>query len=145
MSDGLAPAGGTSGPPAKPESPPAAPAGGAGPVTLEDVKRVVSEALAGLRPGRKGGDDGDSDVARQLREELATIRTHDAEGRKADRSRIAELEKQLLEATKAGGAGGSGGTPAGGGVGDLKPVGEKPPVKQMRRITRFMWGGNEDE
>jgi len=119
--------------------------GGSG-VTLEDVQRIVREAVQGLGSGAGAGAAATTppDVAAQVRSELEKIRQGERRrqqsGASKDAARISELERQLADATsKTGGDGGSASKAGGTGKGG----GEKPPVT-MRRLTRWMWGTEED-
>jgi hypothetical protein len=110
-------------------------------VTAADVERIVAAALAGAKPAGGSGDGG-TDVGAQLREELARIQEAHRSGRAADAKRIGELEAALKAATDAGGAAAG----AAGKVGEkLKKVPETGPKSSLRRVTRFMWGGPDDE
>jgi hypothetical protein len=125
------------------------------------VRRIVAEAVAGLvRPaggsgsggGSGGGSAGDpaSDVVAQMRRELDAIQ---AAGRQADQAgaaRIAELERQLAAATAGNSSTGSesagsgtGGT-GGGGSGAPRKRAEAAPAPVLRKVTRWLWGSDDD-
>ena len=132
--------------PAVPAAPPASdppsdPPAGAAPVTAEDVHKIVADALAGLKPagGQPAGAPGD-DVGAQLRAELSKIQDENRNGRTTAEKRIADLEKALQDATKAGGA-----APGKATVEPLKKVKESGPNVAVRKITKFMWGGPGDD
>jgi hypothetical protein len=110
----------------------APPSGG---VTAEEVRAIVREALgtgpAKRRSGRGDVDEHDLDIRRQV---LAAAREI-AEGERAaargkDEIQLAERIKALEEAGK---------PPAK----DQKVPEVRPNL--MRRVTRWMWGGDDDE
>lgn len=95
------------------------------PLTAEDVKALVAEALAGQQPkgGGKAGAPAAGDVTAQVEAAVAKVRAGDqaAAEQKSLSDRIAALESS--KAT---------------------PEPEKQP-KTYRRITSLLWGNDDDE
>jgi len=92
---------------------------------------MIAEALAGVS-GRPGVTP--TDVAAQIKAELAGLSDREKRRRGSEKGRIAELERQIAELVKS--AGGEAGKP-----GSKTP--ETGPATTVRGITRRLWGGND--
>lgn len=110
-----------------------------GPVTLAQVRALVEE-IVGRRGGAgRGRQDPGADVAAQVRAELEKMgqETRRRTSAKTAAARMDALEQQLAELLA--------GTPAektAGGKVDKQP--ESSPQQAMRRLTRWLWGGDEE-